>query len=94
LARIRSTSLGGCGRRSDTAKTAAAAPATATTGSQGSLLTRAGPGDACGTTRPLHGQTLEQINNCYAPVMTTEAAIGHIQAGLRAGRTQSTLTAA
>lgn len=51
-------------------------------------------GDACGTTQPLHGQTLEQLNNCYAPVMTTEAAIAHVQAGLRAGRTQSSLSAA
>lgn len=41
-------------------------------------------GDACGTTQPLHGQTLEQINNCYAPVMTTEQALGYIQAA-RAG---------
>lgn len=37
-------------------------------------------GDACGTTQPLHGQTLEQINNCYAPVMTTEQALGYIHA--------------
>lgn len=51
-------------------------------------------GDACGTTQPLHGQTLEQLNNCYAPVMTTEAAIGYVQAGMRAGRAQSALTAA
>lgn len=38
-------------------------------------------GDACGTTQPLHDQTLQQINNCYAPVITTEAAIGYILAG-------------
>ena len=37
-------------------------------------------GDCCGTTQPLHDQTLEQINNCYAPVMTTEVAIGYINA--------------
>ncbi|MDE0147124.1 MAG: cysteine hydrolase [Rhodospirillaceae bacterium] len=39
-------------------------------------------GDACGSTRPLHDQTLEQINNCYAPVMATEAAVGFIAEGL------------
>lgn len=51
-------------------------------------------GDACGTTQPLHSQTLDQLNNCYAPVMTTEAAIAYIQAGMRTGRAQSALTAA
>ena len=39
-------------------------------------------GDACGRTRPLHAQTLEQINNCYAPVIATEAAVGFIAEGL------------
>ncbi len=39
-------------------------------------------GDACGSTQPLHDQTLEQINNCYAPVVTTDAAIGWIEQGL------------
>jgi nicotinamidase-related amidase len=39
-------------------------------------------GDACGTTQPLHDQTLEQINNCYGPVITTDAAINYIEAGL------------
>lgn len=45
-------------------------------------------GDACGSTQPLHGHTLEQINNCYAPVITTQAAIGHIEAGLRSDQKQ------
>lgn len=39
-------------------------------------------GDACGSTQPLHGQTLEQLNNCYAPVITTEMAIKAIQEGI------------
>lgn len=39
-------------------------------------------GDACGSTQPLHDQTLEQINNCYAPVITTDAAIKYIESGL------------
>jgi nicotinamidase-related amidase len=38
-------------------------------------------GDACGTTQPLHDQTLSQINDCYAPVITTEAAIKSMDAG-------------
>ncbi len=38
-------------------------------------------GDACGSTQPLHDQTLEQINNCYSPVITTDAAIRYIEAG-------------
>ncbi len=32
-------------------------------------------GDACGTTQPLHDQTLAQINDCYAPVVSTEVMI-------------------
>ena len=32
-------------------------------------------GDACGTTHPLHEQTLDQINTCYAPVVTTDFLI-------------------
>ena len=32
-------------------------------------------GDACGTTEPLHDQTLAQINDCYAPVISTSTAI-------------------
>jgi len=36
-------------------------------------------GDACGSTQPLHDQTLEQINNCYAPVLTTDAAVRYIE---------------
>ena len=32
-------------------------------------------GDAGGTTQPLHDQTLAQINDCYAPVISTSAAI-------------------
>jgi nicotinamidase-related amidase len=43
-------------------------------------------GDACGSTQPLHDQTLEQINNCYSPVITTETAINHIEAGSRTHR--------
>jgi nicotinamidase-related amidase len=35
-------------------------------------------GDACGTTHPLHEQTLEQINDCYAPVISTGFAIDAI----------------
>lgn len=46
-------------------------------------------GDACGTTQPLHDQTLEQISNCYAPVITTEAAIGYIQAGLSSAKARA-----
>ncbi|MBX9788962.1 MAG: cysteine hydrolase [Pirellulales bacterium] len=38
-------------------------------------------GDACGTTQPLHDQTLAQINACYAPVVTTEFAIKSIAMG-------------
>jgi nicotinamidase-related amidase len=40
-------------------------------------------GDACGTTQPLHSQTLEQINSSYAPVLSTAAAIDYIEAALR-----------
>lgn len=43
-------------------------------------------GDACGTTHPLHEQTLEQINNCYAPVVSTTFAIDAIQKGLSSTR--------
>jgi nicotinamidase-related amidase len=32
-------------------------------------------GDACGTTQPLNDQTLAQINDCYAPVISTSTAI-------------------
>jgi nicotinamidase-related amidase len=32
-------------------------------------------GDACGTTHPLHEQTLAQITECYAPVVTTDFLI-------------------
>ncbi len=32
-------------------------------------------GDACGSTQPLHDQTLTQINDCYAPVLSTDAAL-------------------
>jgi nicotinamidase-related amidase len=41
-------------------------------------------GDACGSTRPIHDQSLEQINNCYAPVVTTNQAIEYIEQGLAA----------
>lgn len=50
-------------------------------------------GDACGTTHPLHEQTLEQINNCYAPVMTTEAAIGHINVAMAASKSRAAVPA-
>ena len=40
-------------------------------------------GDACGTTQPLHDQTLAQLNNCYAPVITTDAAIALRLGGTR-----------
>jgi nicotinamidase-related amidase len=36
-------------------------------------------GDACGTTHPLHEQTLNQINDCYAPVVTTDFLIDAIR---------------
>lgn len=39
-------------------------------------------GDACGSTHPIHEQTLEQINNCYSPVLSTDAAIQYIEKGL------------
>jgi nicotinamidase-related amidase len=39
-------------------------------------------GDACGSTQPRHSQSLEQINDCYGPVITTDAAISYIEAGL------------
>jgi nicotinamidase-related amidase len=51
-------------------------------------------GDACGSTQPLHDQTLEQLNNCYAPVMSTETAIGYIEAGLNVAKSSPTLAAA
>lgn len=35
-------------------------------------------GDACGTTHPLHEETLTQLNNCYAPVIATEAALAYL----------------
>lgn len=44
-------------------------------------------GDACGTTHPLHEQTLEQINDCYAPVISTDFAVemlGTTAGGIRA----------
>ena len=40
-------------------------------------------GDACGTTHPLHEQTLAQINDCYAPVVSTEVMIGVIERARR-----------
>lgn len=44
-------------------------------------------GDACGTTHPLHEQTLEQLNDCYAPVLSTDAAIQYIEGALSGSRT-------
>lgn len=43
-------------------------------------------GDACGTTHPLHEQTLAQINDCYAPIISTAAAIDAIRRGRTALR--------
>lgn len=40
-------------------------------------------GDACGTTHPLHGQTLVQINDCYAPVVSTDVMVGVIERARR-----------
>lgn len=37
-------------------------------------------GDACGSTPQLHNQTLEQLNNCYAPVISTDAALSYLDA--------------
>jgi nicotinamidase-related amidase len=44
-------------------------------------------GDACGTVQPLHDQSLEQINDCYAPVLSTDAAIDHLERALLAATT-------
>ena len=43
-------------------------------------------GDACGTVPALHDQSLEQLNNCYAPVLSTAAAIGYVERALAGGR--------
>ena len=43
-------------------------------------------GDACGTTHPLHEQTLDQINSCFAPVVTTEFAIDALRRGHNVSR--------
>jgi nicotinamidase-related amidase len=43
-------------------------------------------GDACGTTHPLHEQTLQQINDCYAPVVSTDFAIEAIRRADNLGR--------
>ena len=51
-------------------------------------------GDACGTTQPLHEQTLDQINNCYAPVMTTQTIIRYLGSKITATEAQAALTAA
>lgn len=40
-------------------------------------------GDACGSTEERHRASLEQINECFAPVVTTEAAIELIKKGAR-----------
>ena len=37
-------------------------------------------GDACGSTPEMHRQALQQINDCYAPVLTTRAAVNLIEA--------------
>jgi nicotinamidase-related amidase len=44
-------------------------------------------GDACGTVQPLHDRSLEQLNDCYAPVLSTAAALGYVERVL-AGRRQ------
>jgi nicotinamidase-related amidase len=36
-------------------------------------------GDACGSTHPWHEQSLAQINDCYAPVVSTESMIAAIE---------------
>jgi nicotinamidase-related amidase len=46
-------------------------------------------GDACGTTQPLHDQTLAQLGSCYAPVITTDAAIAAIELGLASRSTRA-----
>ena len=51
-------------------------------------------GDACGTTQPLHDQTIEQINNCYAPVMSTDAVIRYLQSAEVEAKASPTLTVA
>lgn len=43
-------------------------------------------GDACGTTHPLHEQTLQQINECYAPVVSTDFAIDAMRRADNRGR--------
>ena len=43
-------------------------------------------GDACGSTEELHEASLRQINDCYAPVISTEAAIQFIEKGSAARR--------
>src|SRR5437867_3883226 len=39
-------------------------------------------GDACGSTEEMHEAALGQINDCYAPVLSTQAAIEFIEQGL------------
>ena len=51
-------------------------------------------GDACGSTQPLHSQTLDQINNCYAPVMSTDDVIRYVQSEGTEAKAQRALTAA
>ena len=38
-------------------------------------------GDACGSTSPLHEEALAQVNDCYAPVISTDVAIAAIREG-------------
>ncbi|MBT6440883.1 MAG: cysteine hydrolase [Alphaproteobacteria bacterium] len=38
-------------------------------------------GDACGSTSPLHEDSLAQVNDCYAPVISTDVAIAAIREG-------------
>jgi nicotinamidase-related amidase len=47
-------------------------------------------GDASGTTQPLHDQTLEQLNNSYAPVLSTAAAITQIETVLASAGARNT----
>src|SRR5712692_2310560 len=43
-------------------------------------------GDACGSTEQMHEAALNQINDCYAPVISTEEAVKLIQRGSSAYR--------
>lgn len=40
-------------------------------------------GDACGSTPEMHDQALAQLNDCYAPVISTRSAIEYVSAARR-----------